>query len=146
MTTETSASLTLSRRIKADPDAVFRAWTEPTQLQQWSSPEGVEVTVAEVDLTVGGRYRIRMKNAEGVVHNAVGVYREVDRPHRLRYTWQWEEEEHDVGETLVTVDFTKAGDATEVTITHELFPNGEAKEAHEQGWVSCLNRLDHLFA
>jgi len=146
MTTETSTSLRLSRMIKADPDAVFRAWTDPAQLKQWSSPEGAEVAEAQVDLVVGGRYRLRMKNPEGVFHTAVGVYREIDRPHRLRYTWQWEEKENDVGETLVTVDFTEAAGATEVTITHELFPNGEAKEAHEQGWGSCLNRLERVFA
>ena len=75
MSTETVAALQVSRVIPADPDTVFRAWTEPEQLRQWSAPEGVDVAVAEVDLQVGGRYHIRMRNAEGKEFNVVGVYR-----------------------------------------------------------------------
>jgi uncharacterized protein YndB with AHSA1/START domain len=60
----------------------------------------------------------------------------------LVYTWSWEQADHDVGETLVTVDFNDKGGSTEVVLTHERFPNPEAKEAHEQGWGSCLNRLE----
>jgi uncharacterized protein YndB with AHSA1/START domain len=144
MTTRTGTSLTLTRLINADPETVFRAWTEPEQLKQWSAPEGLEVALAETDPRVGGRYHIRMVNAEGVAHNAVGVYQEVEFPTRLVYTWSWQEKEHDVGETRVTVEFKKSGDGTEVVLTHELLLNEEARVAHEQGWTSCLNRLEAL--
>ncbi len=145
MSTSTSTSLKVARVIKANPDTVFRAWTEPEQLKQWSAPESVNVQTAEVDLTVGGRYLIHMKSAEGVEYHAVGVYREIDPPRRLSYTWRWEEEEHDVGETLVTVEFNDLGGSTEVVITHEQFPSADAKSGHEQGWTSCLNRLEAMF-
>ena len=146
MSTETSTSLRVTRVIQADPDTVFRAWTEPEQMKRWSCPEGGTVLDVAVDLKVGGRYRIVMQPAETGLHNAVGEYREIDRPRRLVYTWDWEEEEYRVGETIVTVDFNAIGDATEVVITHELFPNAEAKDGHEQGWTSCLNRLEGLFS
>jgi uncharacterized protein YndB with AHSA1/START domain len=145
MSTQTGTSLRVSRVIKADPDAVFRAWTEPEQLRQWSAPEGVTLQTAEVDLAVGGRYHLRMRSSEGKEHNAVGTYREIDRPHRLVYTWSWEEEEYDVGETLVTVEFNDVGGSTEVVITHERFPTSQARDDHEQGWTSCLNRLESVF-
>ncbi len=100
---------------------------------------------AQVDLTVGGRYHIRMSSDEGE-HNAVGVYREVTRPTRLVYTWSWEEKDHDVGETLVTVEFNAQGDDTEVVVLHEGFPAAEARDGHEQGWTSCLSKFAELFA
>jgi uncharacterized protein YndB with AHSA1/START domain len=146
MSTETSTSLRVSRIIAASPERVFEAWTDPEQLKEWSGPEGVEVAHAEVDLTVGGRYHIRMVNPEGPEHNARGVYREIDPHRRLVYTWQWDEEDIDAGETLVTVEFLDAGGSTEVVVTHEQFPTAEAKDGHEQGWTSCLNRLEAKFA
>lgn len=39
----------------------------------------------------------------------------------------------------------KKWSAPEVTILHELFPAEEARDGHEKGWTSCLNRLETLF-
>ena len=64
MSTETGTSLRVSRIIKAAPETVFLAWTEPDQMNQWSAPEGMSIA-AEVDLEVGGGYRIRMTSPEG---------------------------------------------------------------------------------
>ncbi len=144
-TQTTTSSLTITRTIKASADKVFDAWTQPEQIKRWAAPEGVEVQEAQVDLTVGGRYHIRMLSDEGE-HNAVGVYREVTRPTRLVYTWSWEEKDHDVGETLVTVEFNAQGDDTEVVVLHEGFPAAEARDGHEQGWTSCLSQFAELFA
>ena len=143
MSTNTETSLRISRVIKADRERVFAAWTEPLHLKKWSCPEGLSVADVQVDLSVGGQYKIRMENPEGKVHTAFGVYREIEPPHRLVYTWDWEEES--IGETLVTVEFNDLGGSTEVVLTHELFPNAEAKVGHEEGWTSCLNRLERLF-
>ncbi len=145
MSTHTQASLQVSRLINADPATVFRAWTEPHHLKQWSCPESGTIDDVQVDLVVGGRYCIRMRGADGTVHTAVGRYREITPPRRLVYTWDWEEEDSRVGETLVTVEFTDLGGTTEVVLTHELFPTAAAKSSHEQGWTSCLNRLEQLF-
>jgi hypothetical protein len=45
----------------------------------------------------------------------------------------------------VTVEFFDRGDATEVVLTHELFPDAELAAKHNEGWTSCLNRLEGLF-
>ena len=76
---------------------------------------------------------------------ASGTYREIDAPNRLAYTWDWDDPGHAVGETLVTVEFNDMDGATEVVLTHDLFPSAEAKDGHAQGWVSCLNRFEALF-
>lgn len=144
MSTKADTSLRLSRQIAAEPATVFRAWTEPEQMKRWASPEGITVADVQVDLRIGGRYRIHMTGSDGKTYTAVGVYREIERPHRLVYTWDWEQES--MGETLVTVEFEERGDSTMVVLTHELFPNAEQKDGHEEGWTSCLNRLERLFA
>jgi uncharacterized protein YndB with AHSA1/START domain len=86
-----------------------------------------------------------MRSPEGKDHSAAGEFREIERPARLSYTWQWEEEEHDVGETLVTAEFNDLGGSTEIVLTHELFPTAEAKGDLERGWTSCLNRIEAMF-
>ena len=144
MSTETGTSLRVSRIIKAAPETVFLAWTEPDQMNQWSAPEGMSIA-AEVDLEVAGRYRLKMTSPEGEEYNAFGTYHEIDRPKRLVYTWAWEEKELDVGETVVTVEFNDVGGSTEVVITHELFPDAKARDDHERGWSSCLNRLEGMY-
>ncbi len=145
MSTKTSTSIRLTRTLRAARETVFRAWTEPEQMKSWSAPEGFTVAEVESDLRVGGRFRISMKSPEGDPHTAVGEYREVEPPRRLVYTWDWAEEGAEMGDTLVTVEFREAGpEETEVTLVHDLFPSQEAAENHEQGWTSCLNRLEKL--
>jgi len=92
MTTQTAGTLEIVRTIKADPETVFAAWTEPEHLEKWSCPEGLEVTISEVDLTTGGRFTLQMRSPDGVSHTARGVYREIERPGRLVYTWAWDEQ------------------------------------------------------
>ena len=145
MSTDTTTSLRLTRVIKASRERVFSAWTLPDQMKRWAGPEGVTVVEAHVDLKIGGDYHIHMRSDDGTEYNARGTYQEVDPPNRLVYSWGWDEKEHDVGETLVTVEFIEMSDATEIVLTHERFPGSEARDDHDQGWVSCLNRLEALF-
>lgn len=145
MTTGTAGTLKIARTIKAAPEAVFAAWTQPEHMKHWSAPEGMDVAIAEVDLTAGGRFHIQMKNAEGGEHNARGVYREIESPSRLVYTWNWDEHP-DAGESLITVEFSAVEGGTEVTMVHSRLPSEELVNEHESGWTSCLNRLEKLYA
>lgn len=142
----TARSVTVRRLVPATPAVAFAAWTEPERLRRWSSPEGTSISDVEVDLRVGGAYRILMRGPEGQPHTAFGTYRTIEPPRRLVYTWDWEEKENAVGETVVTVEFHDRGDATEVVITHEGFPGPEPAKGHAQGWESCLNRLEAFLA
>ena len=145
MTTTTEHAMRLTRVIAADPETVFAAWTGEEHLRKWSAPEEMDVTVAEVDLTVGGAFRIVMRNSEGEEFRAFGVYREIDAPHRIVYTWDWENPEFQMGDTLITVEFNPVEGGTEVVMRHELFPTAKFAEDHTRGWTSCLNRLEGMF-
>jgi uncharacterized protein YndB with AHSA1/START domain len=68
-----------------------------------------------------------------------GVYRVLNRPRQLVFTWISRGTEQ--RESLVTVDFIARGAATEVVVTHEQLPEGAAP-SHTEGWTAALTRLD----
>lgn len=145
MTTGTDQRLHLRRVIHAPRDRVFQAWTQPDQVVQWACPAPGGARRYTSDLRVGGAFRLEMQTPEGA-YTAVGVYREVDAPARLVYTWDWEEEDHAVGETVVTVEFHPVEGGTEIRLTHEGFPAAEARDGHTEGWGLCLDHFQGLFA
>ena len=143
---EANISLVLTRVLPAPPEEVFRAWTEAEQLKKWFGPEGCKVPLAEADARVGGKYRIGIKPPDGDdILYVGGVFREVNPPARVSFTWQWENEGLDTGESLVTVELRPQGDGTELTLTHERFASEESRENHNKGWASSLNDLEALF-
>ncbi len=138
--------LRLSRVFNAPRARVFRAWTDPEELKKWwGVGEGYTTPIAEVDLRVGGRYRLGMKPPDhDHIFIVTGVFREVLPPEKLVYTWAWEGiAMTDLGgaETLVTVEFRDLGGSTEVVLVHEHLPTRKAREEHSYGWASLLERL-----
>ena len=146
-TLEPTLRLSLQRTYAAPRERVFWAWTEPEALKRWFRvAEGYSTPIAEVDLRVGGRYRLGMQppgSAEVLL--AGGVYREVRSPERLAFTWRWEGDSPQP-ETLVTIEFRQRGDLTEVVLTHEGFVDAPARDQHAGGWQGCLDRLDSALA
>ncbi len=138
-------SLSIVRTIKASPQKVFAAWTEPKTLKQWMSPSpDMDVAIAETDLRIGGRYRIVMREKDGKEHRVGGVYREILPHERIVFTWAWESSPEE--ETLVTIELRSLGAVTELTLTHARFATDKARDMHNHGWAGCLNRLETLFA
>jgi uncharacterized protein YndB with AHSA1/START domain len=99
-----------------------------------------------MDVRVGGAYRIEVSGF-GFSVAAVGNYHVIDPPHRLAFSWSWEEEVNDamaVGRTLVTVELSPVDGGTEVTITHERLREAAAVSFHRFGWTNSLERIDDL--
>ncbi|HEY7895236.1 MAG TPA: SRPBCC domain-containing protein [Gemmatimonadaceae bacterium] len=145
MSTTTPNAVRVTQTIHASPERLFDAWTTPGELAAWwrMDEPGWAFAGATVDLRVGGAYRLGMTSPDGKSHVAVGVYREVQRPTRLAFTWDWENPESRVGDTLVTVEFKKVStDTTEVVLTHERFPDAARASGHERGWTQLLSLLD----
>lgn len=139
--------LRLERLIHGTPEAVFDAWTKPERLVKWWGPEGFTVPEHTLDVRVGGAWRTVMRSPEGSDHIVNGVYREIDRPHRLVFTWAWEQEDGSRGhETVVTIEFTARDGGTLVQLTQATFAEKEQRDSHEKGWASSLNDLERLFA
>jgi uncharacterized protein YndB with AHSA1/START domain len=131
-------ALNLRRTFSAPPERMYRAFTIPSEVQKWWGPGDYTAPAVDIDLRVGGRFRITMKPPQGEVIHLTGVYREVQPPRRLVFTWQWE---GDPVETLVTVEFMDRGGMTELVLTHERFPTAELCDQHKQGWGASLEKL-----
>ena len=69
-------SLTLNRILTAGRQEVFDAWTTAASVQQWMCPEAVSIPLVELDVRVGGAFRVDML-IDGAVVTHTGVYREV---------------------------------------------------------------------
>lgn len=148
-----STTLQIIRTYKAQREKVWNAWTNPEALKKWFGPsDEFTVLLAEVDLGIGGTYRLQMKAPNGEVHTAVGTYKEVNAHEKLVFTWSWEEGggcgDAKAGppiDTLVTLEFRVKGNESEMILTHDRFPNVEARDKHQEGWSGCLARLGKLF-
>ena len=144
------ATLIVKRMLNATPERAFQAWTSPEYIKQWMRPEpGMAVPLANVDLRVGGKFRIQMRKPDGEFFTAVGVFKEIKPPERLVYTWDWEKDGSgaEFGEvegkpSLVTVEFVKRGEQTELVLTHSRFATVESRDSHARGW----GRLTESFA
>src|ERR1700761_6507247 len=64
--------VSLTRRIAASPEFVFRAWIDAKHLAEWWGPKGFTNPVCEVDPRVGGAIRIHMRSADGPVYSRQG--------------------------------------------------------------------------
>jgi uncharacterized protein YndB with AHSA1/START domain len=136
------ATLILKRMLNAPPDLAFQAWTSAEHIQQWMRPEpGMVVPLANMDLRVGGKFRIQMKMPDGEFFTAVGVFKEVKAPERLVYTWDWEKDGSgaEFGEvegktSLITVEFLKRDKGTELVLTHSRLATVETRDSHARGW------------
>lgn len=141
----TETTLILKRTIAASRVRVFEAWTDPEVLKQWFLASDAYVSpFADVDLRIGGKYRMVMKHvAKGTEHVATGIYKEIQPPSRLVFTWSWEGEQLN-GETIVTIELRDLGASTEVMLKHEYFRTKEIRDQHEMGWIGCLEKLGTL--
>lgn len=138
-------SLTLKRRLNATPAKVYEAWTEPEKLACWFGPaETVEGSVrADMDVRVGGRFRVSFNAVDGEYHQVGGVYREVVPNERLVFTWAWHTTPE--RESLVIITLKPDGDGTLLTLHHEQFFDQAARDGHERGWGGTLDKLERLF-
>ncbi len=142
-------SVEVKRVFQAPLSQVYRAWTDPAQMNDWFHPSPEMTSVCSADLRVGGRYEIRMHAKEGGPFIVFGVYEAIIPEEKLAFTWRWT---HDEGqepneETLVTVHFRAIDDGhTELTLLHERFGSDEERDSHTWGWQETFNRLGETLA
>ena len=145
---EQSPGLTLRlEKARAVPrEAVFAACVEPDRLATWWGPRGYTSPSIELDVRVGGVYRIAMQPPEGDLFHLSGEFREVDPPRRLAYTFVWEPPDSDDRETVVTLSFAETAEGTNLVVEQESFATGVRYELHRDGWTEALERLEASLA
>lgn len=135
----------LTRVLRAPPDEVFAAWTEPALIERWWAGVGGWVEAgADVDVRVGGNYQFSMRDEGGAQHGVLGAYTAVAPPEHLAFTWTWEGEPRVMQGsegTLVDLALREASGGTQLTLTHSGFGSKPVKELHEEGWNALLTSL-----
>jgi uncharacterized protein YndB with AHSA1/START domain len=137
--------LVVTRTFNAPARIVFEAWTRPELFKLWWAPKsmGMSLLSCEMDVRVGGGYRLAFGEDASNAFAFFGKYLDVTPPSRLVWT---NEESDDAAVTTVT--FEDRGDQTLLVLT-ELYPSKEALEAGrgaEDGLPEQFDQLDELLA
>jgi len=126
--------------IKAPAERVFEALTDPAQRIKWWGAEGrFQTTHMESDLRPGGKWMMSGVGVGGRPFTVTGVYRTIDRPRLLSFTWlpNWQP---DATESLVRLNLVEKDGVTLVRLTHSGLVTAASRESH-RGWPQILGWL-----
>jgi uncharacterized protein YndB with AHSA1/START domain len=142
--------IVMTRDFDAPRELVFDAWTKPELLKRWlHGPDGWLLSVCEIDLRIGGRYRYVWQHTDGREMGMGGVYREIVPPERLVATELFDED-WTAGETIGTLMFTEQAGKTTLTQTL-LYSSREARDGvlktgMADGVAASYDRLEDMLA
>jgi len=132
-------SLILTRIFAVAPEKVWRAWTDPDALRIWWNQADSPGWIGELDVRAGGRYRVVIKDPEGVYHDVRGVYREVVPNRKLVFTWNLHDGPPE-RESVVTVELRATDGGTELQFKQEPIFDPRSRD----GWRGAFKRLGQL--
>jgi uncharacterized protein YndB with AHSA1/START domain len=140
--------LVVTRTINAPARIVFEAWTKPELLKRWWVPKsfGLSLLSCELDVRVGGRYRLVFAHGASDPMEFFGRYLEVTPHSRL----VWTNDEAEDGGPVTTVTFEEKEGKT-LLVLHELYPSKESLDAamaslEKSGMGESFEQLDELLA
>jgi uncharacterized protein YndB with AHSA1/START domain len=139
MTTDDDTTLVITRPFEASPERVFDAWLTREEWQSWIGPEGVDCDVHLLEPHVGGCYRLTMHVGGQPPIAVAGVFKVIERPRTLSFTWGAEGDP--TRQSLVTLTFTELQGKTELTLRQEGLGNTDNRDQFGRGWNSALNKL-----
>jgi uncharacterized protein YndB with AHSA1/START domain len=146
MTESGGLVLRIERTFDAPVQEVFEAWTSEEVLMRWWHAEpDWETPSAQVDLRVGGKVRIVMRDPEeGADYGGSGEYTVIDPPRRLAFTWVWDDDPSHP--QLIELEFSERDGVTTVLMTNSGITTAEGRDEHEDGWGKCFDNLDRALA
>jgi uncharacterized protein YndB with AHSA1/START domain len=118
VTLPSDTEILITRELDAPKHLVYKAWTTPELIKRWWAGDRGEVTIAEVDLRVGGKWRYVM-TAHGEFEVAFhGVYREIVPNERIVHTEVFEAMPE--GEAVSIVTFAEKDGRTTLTLLMQM--------------------------
>jgi uncharacterized protein YndB with AHSA1/START domain len=139
---DAETTLRIERLIAAPPELLFALWVEPAQLLKWWAPDGCAASVDVLEVRPGGGWRTTLHKPDGSRASTSGLYRIVEPPRRLSFTWAWEGDNGARGhESEVTVTFEPTPGGTRLVLVQQRFESKEICDRHTVGWSSAFDRL-----
>jgi uncharacterized protein YndB with AHSA1/START domain len=149
MSTRQTVHATISRHISAPPERAFDAFLDPAMIRHWmvapnAGSDWGELARVQVDSRVGGAFSfVDLRDGEEVDHT--GEYLEIDRPHRLVFTWSVPRYSDEID--IVTVEIGPMNSGSGVTVTHEMSADqAELVNRTADAWTSMLDAINDLLA
>ena len=146
VTLPTDEQILITREFGAPKHLVFKAWTTPELVKRWWNANRGEVTIAEIDLRVGGGWRYVMVTEDGFEVGFHGEYREIVPNERIVSTEVYEGMPE--GEALNTLTLDEANGRTTLTILVQ-HTSKEHRDAHidsgmEAGMQDAMDLLEQV--
>jgi uncharacterized protein YndB with AHSA1/START domain len=150
VTLPTDEQILITREFDAPKHLVYKAWTTPELVRRWWNAKRGQVTVAEIDLRVGGRWRYVMVTEDGFEVGFHGEYREIVPNERIVSTEVYEGMPEGAPEEgmLNTASFTEADGRTTLTIVVQC-PSKDVRDAiidsgMEAGMQDAMDLLEEV--
>ena len=145
MTEDSGREVRIERTFEAPAEDVFDAWTSEEVMRRWfHAGRDWETPSADVDLRVGGTVRVVMRRPDGTEIGGSGEYTVIDRPHRLAFTWAFEDEPSN--QQIIELELTERDGVTTVLFVNRNISTDERRDAQEDGWHLCFDNLDLALA
>jgi uncharacterized protein YndB with AHSA1/START domain len=144
--------LVLERMVKATPEQIWRAWTEPELMKQWFTPAPWQTVHVENDLRVGGSSLVVMRGPDGTEFPNRGIYLEVVPNKKLVFTDAYVSAWEPSAKPFMTAILTFEADGPQTRYkARALHWSEEDRKTHEQmgfheGWGKATDQLEALFA
>jgi uncharacterized protein YndB with AHSA1/START domain len=137
----TTNSVTLHRVLKANPEKVYRAFSDPNALAAWLPPYGFLGIVHQLDFRVEGTYKMSFINfSTGNGHSFGGKYLELKPNEFIRHTDRFDDPNLP-GEMITSIWLTKVSCGTELKVVQEGIPSAIPTEMCYLGWQESLDKL-----
>lgn len=137
-------SVSLHRVLKAPPEKVYRAFTDPKAIAAWLPPYGFLCTVEEMNVEVGGSFRMSFHNfSTGNGHSFGGKYIDVKANEFLKYTDKFDDPNLP-GEMITSIWLKRVSVGTEIKAVQENIPSVIPAEMCYLGWQESLEKLARL--
>jgi uncharacterized protein YndB with AHSA1/START domain len=137
-------SVSLHKVLKAPPEKVYRAFTATNAISSWIPPYGFLCTVQEMNVKVGGTYKMSFHNfSTGNGHSFGGKYVDIKPSEFLKYTDQFDDPNLP-GVMTTSVWLKKVSVGTEIKILQEGIPSMIPVEMCYLGWQDSLEKLTKL--
>jgi uncharacterized protein YndB with AHSA1/START domain len=137
-------SVSLHRVIKATPEKVYRAFSEPDAYKSWIPPYGFLCEIHQFDFKMGGTYKMSFKNfTTGNGNSFGGKFLEIKPNEYIRYSDKFDDPNLD-GEMVTTIWLKKVLVGTELKVLQEGIPAGIPVEMCYLGWQESLDKLMRL--
>jgi uncharacterized protein YndB with AHSA1/START domain len=146
VTLPADTQILITREFNAPRHLVFRAWTTPDLIKRWWSGDRGEVTIADVDLRVGGTWRYVMTASGGFEVAFHGEYREIVPDQRIVSTEVFEGMPD--AEAVTTLTLTEKDGRTTLTLLVQ-HASKEDRDMHissgmEDGMQEAMDHLEQI--